>query len=124
MTPKSQTLNNFVSVFEKSFLFKRRRSLEDLKVLPHVEYVNTCAALAQAAQCAQGLSKAQRSKQWCAGVPFWTGITESALNGLVLRATDGVAWIYVLGYYDKLQRSVVQAYPNHTDFGKHGSRWH
>ena len=56
------------------------------------------------------MSKAQRSSQWHTRVHFWTGIRESALKGVGLRVTDGVAWIDTLGYDDKLQRSVVQAY--------------
>ena len=95
---------------EKCFLFKRRRAHEDLKVLPDADYVNPCAALVRASQGSQGLSKAQRSKQWHTGVPFWTGIRESTLKGLGLRVTDGVAWIDAMAYDDKLQRSVVQAY--------------
>ena len=42
--------DKLMSEFEMSFLFKRRRALEDLKVLPDTEMVNPCAALARASQ--------------------------------------------------------------------------
>ena len=104
-----------LSVFEKCFLSQRRRSLEDLKVLPGIEYVNPCVALVRAAQGAQGLIQAQRPKHCQVAVHVWIGIEESALKGLGLRVADGVDWIDTLGYDDTLQRSVVQAYGQRSD---------
>ena len=77
---------------------------------------------------ADALTKAQRSKQWHTGVGFWDGFTSSVLNGLGLRVTDGVAWIDLLPYDDKLQHSVIQAEVRPTAYtdgdltglGKHG----
>ena len=75
--------------------------------MPDVGYANPCVALVRASQGAQGWSGPHSGRL---GPFFWTGIRESALKGLGLRVTDGVAWIDVIGYYDTLQRSGVQSY--------------
>jgi len=102
--------NKFVSLFDKSYLFKRGKALKELPVLPRSDYINPCAALVRQVQGADGLSKAQRSKQWHTGVAFWDGVTTSILKNLGLRISDGVAWIDLLPYDDKLQHAVLQAY--------------
>ena len=62
--------NKFASVFETSSLFKRRRSLEDLKVFASCLVREPLLfALVRASQGAQGLSKAQRPNQRHTGVP-------------------------------------------------------
>ena len=105
-----RNLNKFISDFEKSFLFKRGRAAEELPVLVPGGYVNPGAPLVRQSQGAEGLSKAQRSKQWHTGIAFWEGVTSSVLKGLGLRVTDGVAWVDLLPYDDKLQHAVIQAY--------------
>ena len=102
--------NKYVSDFEKSFLFRRGRSLMDLPVLPTTEYLNPCAPLARGNRGSDSLTKAQRSKQWHTGIEFWNGVRASVLQGLGLRVSDGLAWIDLLPYDDKLQHSVIQAY--------------
>ena len=102
----------YLSELEPSFMFKRGRAEQDLKVLPSMDYVNPCAALVRQAQDADALTKAQRSKQWHTGVGFWDGFRSSVLNGLGLRVTDGVAWIDLLPYDDKLQHSIISGPPN------------
>ena len=100
----------YLSELEPSFMFKRGRAEQDLKVLANTDYVNPCAALVRQSQGADGLTKAQRSKQWHTGVTFWNGFTSSVLKGLGLRVTDAVAWVDLLPYDDKLQHSIIQAY--------------
>ena len=100
---------SWASHFEKSFIFKRRRTMEDLKVLADTDFVNPCAALVRSSKGAEGLSKAQRSKQWHTGIQFFDGLRSSVLHGLGLRITDGVAWIDTTPYDDKFQQSVIQA---------------
>ena len=107
--PKPQKVK-YVSELEPSYMFKRGRAEKDLKVLAHMDHVNPCAALVRQSQGADGLTKAQRSKQWHTGVAFWDGFTSSVLKGLGLRVTDGVAWVDLCPYDDKLQHSIIQAY--------------
>ena len=61
-------------------------------------------------QGAEGLSKAQKSKQWHTGIPFWDGLQSSVLKGFGLKNTDGVAWVELLPYDDKFQNSIIQSY--------------
>ena len=100
----------FVSEFEKSYLFRRGRTEEKVPVLPVTEYINPVAALVRQGQGGENLSKAQRSKQWHTGQAFWDGVTSSILKGMGLRITDGVVWVDLCPYDDKLQHSIIRAH--------------
>ena len=75
---------NLLSVFEKRFLFKRRLSLEDLKVLPHVEYVNPCAARVRATRFAQG-AEVQTMAHWGPFMDWPKGVGPQRSLGCALR---------------------------------------
>ena len=100
----------FCSDFEQSYFFRRGKTEKLVPVLTPSEFVNPVAALVRQAPGAEGLSKAQRSKQWHTGEPFWEGVTSSILKGLGLRVTDGIVWIDLCPYDDKLMHSIVRAY--------------
>ena len=100
----------YISSFEKSYFFRRGRCEKELPVLPPAEYINPVAALVRQGQGAESLSKSQRSKQWHTGLPFWGGVTSSILKGMGLRVIDGVAWIDLCPYDDKLMQSIIWSY--------------
>ncbi len=66
--------------------------------------------MARSSMGARSLSKAQGSKQWYSGVPFWDGIRSAVADHMGLDASDGIAWVDLLPYDDKLVHSVIQAY--------------
>ena len=100
----------FCSDFEQSYFFRRGRTEKEVPVLAGTEYVNPVAPLVRQGQGAEGLSKAQRSKQWHTGLAFWDGVTSSIIKGMGLRVTDGVVWVDLCPYDDKLQHSIIRAY--------------
>ena len=100
----------FLSDFEQSYFFRRGRTEKEVPVLSPAEYINPVAPLMRQVQGAEGLSKSQRSKQWHTGQVFWDNITSSILKGMGLRVTDGVVWVDLCPYDDKLIQSIVRAY--------------
>ena len=105
-----QEMGRFVSVFRKSYLFTRLRTFVDVPVLATSDYINPCAPVARVLEGMRSLSKAQRSKQWNTGVGFWDAVRGATLKNTGLTSQDGVAWIDLFPYDDKLQHSVLQAY--------------
>ena len=109
-----ENAKKYLSEFESSFIFRRGRTEKDLPVLAAADYVNPCAPLVRQGQGAESLSKAQRSKQWHTGIPFWDGVTTSTLKGMGLRITDGVCWVDTVPHDDKFQHAIIQAYGQRT----------
>ena len=103
-------LKPFVSKFEKSYLFTRLKAIVDVPVLAADECINPCASITRSSQGMSALSKAQRSKQWNTGVGYWDAVRGAALKNTGLTSQDGVAWVDLFPYDDKLQHSVLQAY--------------
>ena len=106
---KDPETKQHVSAFDNSLLFKRLRPIGDLEVLRTIDYINPCAALVRSGSGGRSLSKAQRSKQWFTGCAFWDGLRSSVLGQLGLQSSDGMVWVDLLPYDDKLTQSVVQA---------------
>ena len=103
------TKGELLASFTKSHLFKRGTTMEYLRCLPYEAMVNPCQSMLRPGG-GNRMSKSQRSKQWHTGRSFWDGVRSSVLQGLGLSNCDGVAWVDVTPYDDKLQQSVIMAY--------------
>ena len=93
-------------LFSKSYLSRRGRPCGELEVLDRKAWVNPMSPLTRLGG-GNAMSKAQRSKQWLTGQQFWTAIRESLLLWTGLDASNGVAYVDLLPYDDKLQHSVL-----------------
>jgi len=107
---KCSSGKSFACVFHQCHLSVRGRSICELEVLRCSDYINPCAALSRQVGGATSLSKAQRSKQWYTGRAFWDGVRSSVLGRMNLSSSDGVIWVDLFSYDDKLQQSVIQCH--------------
>ena len=103
-TGKQRLKNKWAS----SFLARRGTTTASLDVLAYKDMLNPCAPLVRATSGGYSMSKSQRRKQWLTGVSFFNEVRRSLLEWMPFSSSDGVAFVDLTPWDDKLSASVFQ----------------